>query len=470
MMMCRAITVASLFLGVALPAAAANPKVSYRNDVQPILKRHCWGCHSSTKPKGKLNLETVAAMRKGGRTGPLFQPGKPDQSLLIESISGPEPAMPQKQPPLSMEKIGILRRWIQAGAPDDSAGDKPRIEIKAPATYTFAPAVTSVAWSVDGKLLAAACRSEVVLIDAEGSAPPRRLATASDLLTHVEFSPDGKVLAAAGGTPGQYGEVRFLDPANGKLLSARRVGKDTLFRGNFAPDSKAIALGGADGAVHVVPVEDKQPIRRFELHSDWVLAVAYTPDGKMLVTGGRDKATKVANAQSGELLRTLDNSTELISGVAADNLFALSAGRARTLIAYEFKIGLDGIQLTGGGNGTRPLNRRDQYARALETQAGEIHALGISGDRKFVAVAGNFGEVRVYQIANRQRIALLSKVPAPVYAVALSANGSRLALGSKSGLVQIYELPGGKLLKSLVPVPADSSPVRRSAPVGKQPG
>ena len=252
--------------------------------------------------------------------------------------------------------------------------------------------------------------------------------------------------------------MRFLDAANGKLLSARRVGKDTLFRGNFAPDSKAIALGGADGAVHVVPVDDKQPIRRFELHSDWVLSVAYTPDGKMLVTGGRDKATKIANAQSGALLRTLDNSTELISGVAADNLSALSAGRARTLIAYEFKIALDGIQLTGGGNGTRPINRRDQYARPLETQAGEIHSLGVSGDRKLVAVGGNFGEVRVYQIANRQRVALISKVPSPVYAVALNANGSRLALGSKTGLVQIYELPSGKRLKSLVPVPVAPAP------------
>ncbi len=124
--------------------------------------------------------------------------------------------------------------------------------------------MTSVALSGDGKRVAAACRSEIVLVDVEGAAPPRRLPTASDLITHVEFSPDGKLLAAAGGTPGQYGEVRFVDPMDGRLISSRRSGKDTLFRGNFAPDGKAIALGGADGAVHVVPVDPKQPIRRFE--------------------------------------------------------------------------------------------------------------------------------------------------------------------------------------------------------------
>ncbi len=437
--------VASLYLCLAVPVSAAEPKVSYRNDVQPILKHHCWGCHSSTKPKGKLSLDTVAAMRKGGRTGPLFQTGKPDESLLIEAISGPEPSMPQKQPPLTMEKVRILRAWIQAGAPDDSTGDKPRIEIKAPATYTFAPAITSVALSGDGKRLAAACRSEVVLMDVEGSTPPRRLPD-GQRFTHTRRVQSG--WQTTGRRRRHTRSVRrgSLPRSRGRPARRRsRVGKDTLFRGNFAPDGKVIALGGADGAVHVIPVDPKQPLRRFELHSDWVLDVAYTPDGKMLVTGGRDKATKVANAQTGELLRTLDNSPELISAVAADNLLALSAGRARSLIAYDFKIALSGV----------PQN---QYARPFEAQPGEVHCLAVSGDRKLVAAAGNFGEVRVYHISNRQRVALISKVPAPVYAVALNAKGSRLALGSKSGLVQIYELPSGKLLKSLVPVPVAPIP------------
>jgi WD40 repeat protein len=444
-MMCRLMFAAVIsLLGIA-PMPAAEPKVSYRNDVQPILKRHCWGCHSSVKPKGKLNLETVAAMRKGGRSGPLFEAGKPDDSRLIEAITGPEPSMPQKQPPLSMDKIQILRKWIQEGAGDDSLAEKPRIEIKTPATYAFAPAVTSVALSGDGKRLAAACRSEVILLDVEGSAPPRRLTTASDLITHVEFSADGKILAASGGTPGQYGEVRFLDPADGRLISSQRVGKDTLFRGTFLPDGKAIALGGADGAVHVVPIDAQQPMRRFELHSDWVLAVACTPDGKMLVTGGRDKTTKVASAQTGELLRTLDTSPELISAVSADNLLAVSAGRARTLLAYDFKIALAGV----------PTN---QFVRAFEAQPGEILALAASGDRKLVAVAGAFAEVRVYSLATRQRTVLIGKVPMPIYSIDLNANGSRLALGSKSGLVEIYELPSGKRLRSLTPVPVAPAP------------
>jgi WD40 repeat protein len=181
--------------------------------------------------------------------------------------------------------------------------------------------------------------------------------------------------------------------------------------------------------------------------------VACTPDGKMLVTGGRDKTTKIASAQTGELLRVLDTSTERIGTVAADGLFAISAGKARSLVAFELKIALDGIPAAGAPADNRPITSRAQYARDFEGQAGEVLALALSGDRKLVAAAGAFADVRVYQVATRQRIALIPNVPAPVYAVALDAKGTRLALGTKGGQIQIYELPAGKMVKSLVPVP-----------------
>jgi hypothetical protein len=452
--------VAGLVLGIALAADNAGAhKVSFRNDVEPILQRHCRGCHSSARAKGKLNMDSVAQMRKGGHSGPLFVPGKPDESRLIEVVSGPEPSMPQKQPPLSAEKIQILRQWVLAGGLDDTPPGADSTTTAVPQTYPFAPAVTAVAFDPDGKRLAAACSGEVVLVDVGGKIPPRRLATTSDWLSHIEFAPGGKILAAAGGSPGRYGEVTFFDPTTCKALTARRVGKDTLFRGNFSPDGKAIALGGPDGAIHVVPFDPSQPVRRFELHSDWVMDVAYTPDGKLLVSVGRDKATKIASAQTGELLRVLDSSPERMTAVAADSLFALSAGKARTLLAYDLKVALEGIPLTGAGLDSRPLTQRVQYARDFEPQLGEVLTLATSGDRKVVAAAGSFNEVRVYQVATRQRVALVANVPAPVYAIALNANGSRLALGSKTGLVQIYELPTGKLLQALVPVPV-AAPLR----------
>lgn len=454
------LTVAVLSVCVDLPAADLKPidktaaaKIRFRRAVWPIVKRHCWGCHSGADPKGGLSMDTVSDMLKGGESGPLFAIGKPDQSLLIKMITGDKPDMPAKQPPLSMAKVDTFRGWILLGAKDDSSSADKQLTIRIPKMYRFAPAITSAAISPDGKLAAVACRSEVVLIDAVGDAQPRRLATESDLVTHVEFSSDGKLLAATGGSPAQYGKVEFFNPADGKRVSSRTVGHDTLFRGNFSPNNKVIALGGADGAIHIVPVDQNAKVRRFELHSDWVMDVMFTPDGKKLVSGGRDKSTKVCFVETGKLLRSVDASSDLITSVAADAQFAISAGRARLPVSFEFKIALSGVQVTGAGNGARPISKRAQYAKNLEAQPGIVLDIATSGDRKSIAIAGAYGEVRVYQISNRQRTALITGLSVPIYAVGLNHDASRLVVGSKSGNVSIYSLPDGKLIKSLVPVP-----------------
>jgi WD40 repeat protein len=329
--------------------------------------------------------------------------------------------------------------------------------VQIPASYRFAPAVTSVALSPDGKLIAAACRSEVVLIETETEVTPRRIATQSDLVAHVEFSPDGSLIAAVGGSPGRFGEVRFIKTADGSVASQRRIGHDSLFRGNFSPDGTAIAVGGPDGAVHIVPVNAAAEVRRLELHSDWVLDVAYSPDGKLLVSGGRDKAVKVASVETGRLIRAIDASTDWVWAVAASEQFAVASGRSRKLVGYEFKTALEGAELTGGGNEARPVNRRDQYAKAFEDQSEEVLDLATSGDRKLLAVAGAFAEVRVYRMADRARVATVPNLLPPVYSLALNADGSRLAVGTKSGLVQLFELPTAKLLKTIAPVPVAAS-------------
>jgi mono/diheme cytochrome c family protein len=235
------------------PASATS--VSFKKDVWPIFRRHCRGCHSRSDAKGGLSMDSVADMLKGGDGGPSLVAGKVEESLLLDMIAGDQPEMPKQQPPLSAAKVEIIRQWILGGAQDDAnLGDlTPKVVI--PETYRFAPAVTSVSISPDGKRIAAACRSEIVLFPTEGDAPPQRIPTECDLLTHVEFSPDGSKLVAVGGSPSSFGELRFYEAASGKLISARRVGHDTLFRGSFSPDGAAVAVGGTDGSAHIVPFD-----------------------------------------------------------------------------------------------------------------------------------------------------------------------------------------------------------------------
>ena len=98
-------------LGVA-PAGrlhADDPKpVSFHQDVVPLLKRSCTGCHHPAKKKGELDLTTYAEFLKGGKHGASFVPGKPEESQVVEEIEGDEPAQ-------------LRLRWEEAGGPPVAA-------------------------------------------------------------------------------------------------------------------------------------------------------------------------------------------------------------------------------------------------------------------------------------------------------------------------------------------------------------
>jgi WD40 repeat protein len=439
------------------PTPGSEPGVSYRRDVAPILKRHCVSCHTKNEPEGGLSLDTVPDFARGGKTGPAYRPGKPDESLVVQMVTGAKkPVMPHKQPPLSAAKIDVLRRWIVQGAKDDSLPAAAAEKIVIPERYRIPPAVTAVAFSPDGRSLAAVCRSEVVVLPVEGQAEPKRLPTESDLLTWVGFSPDGRTLACAGGAPSQYGEVRFFEVGDGtfKLRAAHRVGKDTLFRGGFAPDGRTLALGGADGAVYLIPTDGGE-VRKYDLHSDWVSAVAWSPDGRLLISGGRDKTVKVSFAETGKLLRTVATSGDYVNAVAATPALAVSGGRDRVPATYDLKLSLGDVVLKGSGNDVVPERPAAQYTKKLEGQPGEILDLSTDAKQTKLAVAGQSAEVRVYALPDGRRLATLTNVPAPVYAVALSADGNRVATGSYDGKVGVYDAATGKLVRQVVPVPVE---------------
>src|SRR5690348_9019702 len=78
---------AALLLGI--PAMAQDKPdrttraVSFSKEVLPVLKASCGKCHSGGGAKGGVDLSTYAAMKKGGKSGPVFVEGDPDKSPLV---------------------------------------------------------------------------------------------------------------------------------------------------------------------------------------------------------------------------------------------------------------------------------------------------------------------------------------------------------------------------------------------------
>jgi hypothetical protein len=101
-------------------AAVANASPAYATVVQPILDRTCVSCHSAEKPKGKLRLDSFAAVLAGGAGGPSVKAGQSADSPLIQRILLPlehdDHMPPEGKPQPTEDEVALLRWWIDAGA------------------------------------------------------------------------------------------------------------------------------------------------------------------------------------------------------------------------------------------------------------------------------------------------------------------------------------------------------------------
>jgi len=108
---------------LALAACSGEPKVSFSQDVQPILNKNCVECH---QPGGQgevasgFDMTSYEGLMKGTRNGPMVIAGDVEGSnlvVLIEGRADPSIRMPHgKKDPVSKEDIQTIRLWIKQGA------------------------------------------------------------------------------------------------------------------------------------------------------------------------------------------------------------------------------------------------------------------------------------------------------------------------------------------------------------------
>ena len=97
------------------PVVVEEPKVSFKDDIQPILAERCAipGCHAAPGAGG-LDLTAYDTFKKGGKNGAGFDAGDGKGSLVVKRIDGG--GMPPIPPPLNADQVQLFIDWIDAGA------------------------------------------------------------------------------------------------------------------------------------------------------------------------------------------------------------------------------------------------------------------------------------------------------------------------------------------------------------------
>jgi WD40 repeat protein len=186
--------------------------------------------------------------------------------------------------------------------------------------------VMTLAFSPDDKTLALGAHSgHIDLVDVKAKKSVASF-NYTGALQAIAWSPDGRKLAAAGGA-----KIFVWDPLANRLIRSFDVKEGPpppfpmlVASLAFAPDSKTLAAGGWDAVIRIYNLNAKNPTdgkqqRLCEGHASAVYAIAFSPDGHSLISGSFDKTARLWEAFSGKQIAAFKGHRGEVRGVAFGN-------------------------------------------------------------------------------------------------------------------------------------------------------
>lgn len=321
------ITITMMF-ALAGIVSAEDKKITYQDDILPLLREKCASCHNPDKKQGGLNVVNYTALMEGSSRGKIVEPGDPEQSSLYLLMAHQEqPFMPPKSPKLPDKDLMLVSNWIKGGALESSGSTanikKPKVDMSLKTAARGKPegpppmpgesllldpaiktprgnAITALAASPWAPVAAVASAKSIILYHTDTQDVIGILPFPEGQVNVLKFSRNGSMLLAAGGRGGQSGKAIVFDIKTGNRVIEVGEETDAILAADISPDQSQIALGNSSKMVRIYSTREGTALYTLKKHTDWVTALEYSPDGVLLATGDRNGGLAVWEAGSGQ--------------------------------------------------------------------------------------------------------------------------------------------------------------------------
>lgn len=297
--------------------------------------------------------------------------------------------------------------------------------------------VDSVAFSPDGELLAAGStecpnaespcdRAAVYLIDTKTHQPIGSLLKEHDgWVWNVAFSPDGKTLAAA-----TSDEIILWNPITRQSIGTLSKSKEDYYSFDvlaFSPNGRMLASSGPSNGIIIWDVTTRQAIRTLTGPDGPVRSLAFSPDGTLLASGDEYNSVFVWDTRTW----------------SSNNSFHPLTGR-NAIMSVAFSP--DGSVLAvGGEDNTLSLwdyGEGRQIGQPLNGPTSEVDSLAFSPDGTMLASGGSENTLILWDMTGGFPIgqAITKQNDPVVMAVAFSPDGKTLALGTWLNTIALWSM------------------------------